>query len=123
MKRMWSKKALEAIPPRFSSDSFFKGVYRVVRNIPQGKVITYGQIAILLGAPHMARQVGWAMHGCPAGLPWQRVVGAGGRILINSMSSGEGGHLQRQLLELEGVKFKDGKIDMESHQWSTPNRK
>ncbi len=120
MKKMWSKQALREISPKDYSNSFFKGVYQVVRKIPRGRVITYGQIATVLGAPHMARQVGWAMHGCPSGLPWQRVVGAGGRILINSLSSGEGAHLQRQLLELEGVKFKGGKVDMESHQWRSP---
>ena len=54
----------------------------------------------------MARQVGWAMHGCPKGLPWQRVVGAGGKILVNSLSVGEGALLQRRLLELEGVRFR-----------------
>jgi methylated-DNA-protein-cysteine methyltransferase-like protein len=117
MKNKWSKRALEQIPTPPPNESFFLEVYRIVRKIPRGKVITYGQIAMLLGAPHQARQVGWAMHGCPAGLPWQRVVGAGGRILINSLSSGEGPHLQRQLLEMEGVKFHGGKIDMELHQW------
>ncbi len=68
-------------------------------------MLTYGQIATLLGSPYMARQVGWAMHGCPKGLPWQRVVGAGGKILVNSLSVGEGALLQRRLLELEGVRF------------------
>ncbi len=96
--------------------SFFKRVYPVVRRIPSGKVLTYGQIATLLGAPYMARQVGWAMHGCPPGLPWQRVVGAGGRILINSLSIGEGPLLQRKLLELEGVRFIGNRIDMKAHQ-------
>ncbi|PYV83390.1 MAG: cysteine methyltransferase, partial [Acidobacteria bacterium] len=61
----------------FKKDSFFQQVYRVVRQIPPGKVLTYGQIATLVGAPYLARQVGWAMHGCPPWLPWQRVVGAG----------------------------------------------
>ena len=61
--------------------SFFKQVYRVAGTIPPGRVLTYGQIATLLGTPYQARQVGWAMHGCPPGLPWHRVVGAGGRLL------------------------------------------
>ena len=100
---------------------FFKEVYRIVRQIPQGKVLTYGQIAVLLGAPHMARQVGWAMHGCPVGLPWQRVVGAGGKILINSMSSPEGPLLQRKLLELEGVRFVGKYVDMKVHQFRPQN--
>src|SRR5262245_29511689 len=96
---------------------FFKRVHEVVRTIPRGKVLTYGQIARLLGSPYMARQVGWAMHGCPKGLPWQRVVGAGGRILVNSLSIGEGALLQRQLLELEGVGFAGQRIDMAKHQF------
>lgn len=88
-----------------------------MRQIPPGKVLTYGQIATLVGVPHMARQVGWAMHGCPAGLPWQRVVGAGGKILINSMSNREGSHLQRKLLEFEGVQFRGKFVDMTIHQF------
>jgi methylated-DNA-protein-cysteine methyltransferase-like protein len=96
---------------------FFREVYRIVRRIPRGKVVTYGQIATMLGSPFMARQVGWAMHGCPAGLPWQRVLGAGGRILINSLSTGEGPLLQRKLLELEGVQFLGSRVDMAWHQW------
>ncbi|MSO24211.1 MAG: hypothetical protein EXQ58_13420 [Acidobacteria bacterium] len=110
--------------PRGSSDrqtsiedrSFFKQVHEVVRAIPRGKVLTYGQIAMLLGSPYMARQVGWAMHGCPKGLPWQRVVGAGGKILVNSLSVGDGALLQRRLLELEGVRFAGQRIDMAEHQ-------
>jgi methylated-DNA-protein-cysteine methyltransferase-like protein len=103
--------------PQFRKTSFFKRVYRIVRQIPAGKVLTYGQIATLLGAPYMARQVGWAMHGCPPGLPWQRVVGAGGKILINSLSTGEGPLLQRKLLEMEGVSFAGKKVDMKVHQF------
>ena len=96
---------------------FFVRVYAVVRTIPRGKVLTYCQIATLLGSPYLARQVGWAMHGCPKGLPWQRVVGAGGKILINSLSVGDGALLQRRLLELEGVRFAGQRIDMAEHQF------
>lgn len=106
---------------RSSGDrNFFKRVYGIVRTIPRGKVLTYGQIAMLLGSPYMARQVGWAMHGCPKGLPWQRVVGAGGKILVNSLSVGEGALLQRRLLEMEGVRFTGQRIDMTSHQFFPP---
>jgi methylated-DNA-protein-cysteine methyltransferase-like protein len=100
--------------------NFFKQVYEVVRTIPRGKVLTYGQIATMLGSPYMARQVGWAMHGCPKGLPWQRVVGAGGKILVNSLSVGEGALLQRRLLEMEGVRFTGQRIDMAAHQFIPP---
>ena len=102
---------------KIENRQFFKRVYAVVRTIPRGKVLTYGQIATLVGSPYMARQVGWAMHGCPKGLPWQRVVGSGGKILINSQSVGEGSLLQRKLLEMEGVRFKSQRIDMDAHQF------
>ncbi len=92
-------------------------VYRVVGTIPPGRVLTYGQIATLLGAPHLARQVGWAMHGCPPGLSWQRVVGAGGRILIHSPCPAGGSLRQRQLLEQEGVLFTGQRVDMSRHQF------
>lgn len=99
---------------------FFKQVYRVVRAIPPGQVLTYGQIAALLGSPHMARQVGWAMHGCPPGLSWHRVVGAGGRILTHSLCPVGGSERQRQLLEQEGVVFIGQRVDMRLHQFVPP---
>ena len=92
-------------------------VYRVVGTIPPGRVLTYGQIATLLGTPHLARQVGWAMHGCPPGLSWQRVVGAGGRILTRSPCPAGGSLRQRQLLEQEGVLFAGHRVDMRLHQF------
>ncbi len=100
--------------------SFFRQVYRVVRAIPPGRVLTYGQIATLLGTPHMARQVGWAMHGCPPGLSWHRVVGAGGRILTHSLCPVGGSERQRRLLEQEGVIFVGQHVDMRLHQFVPP---
>ena len=108
---------------RWGKGSFFRRVYTIVQTIPHGKVLTYGQIATLVGAPYMARQVGWAMHGCPKGLPWQRVVGAGGKLLINSLSIGGGPLLQRKLLELEGVGFLGKCVDMKAHQFVAPKKK
>jgi len=99
-----------------NSSSFFKQVYLIVRKIPTGQVLTYGQIATLLGAPHMARQVGWAMHGCPLGLAWYRVVGAKGRILTNSSCPAGGSQRQRQLLEQEAVTFLGQYVDLKRHQ-------
>jgi len=116
-----NRRAKTATRPSRQS-SFFKQVYGLVRKIPRAKVLTYGQIATLLGAPHMARQVGWAMHGCPPSLPWHRVIGAGGKILINSFSAGEGPLLQRKLLELEAVRFNGKHVDMGKHQW-VPRKK
>ncbi len=93
--------------------SFFQQVYEIVRQIPRGKVISYGQIARLLGNPRAARQVGWAMRQCPDGLPWQRVVMGDG-----SIAGGGWGELRRELLVEEGVVFlPDGRVDMARCQW------
>lgn len=83
-------------------------VYSIVEKIPCGKVVSYGQIAWMLGRPQGARLVGRAMRYCPEGLPWQRVVKTGGSIA-------DGGHpeIRRVLLEAEGVPFlPDGRVDM-----------
>ena len=62
------------------ASSFFASVYALVAQIPPGFVVSYGQLARMLGAPRAARQVGWAMRRCPDALPWQRVVRADGSI-------------------------------------------
>ena len=88
---------------------FFQQVYAIVAQIPEGRVMSYGQIAHALGRPRAAREVGWAMRHCPEGLPWQRVVMANGAI-----AGGEYAALRRQLLEDEGVAFlDDGRVDMD----------
>ena len=96
---------------------FYDQDYRLVRSIPPGCVATYGQIARLLGQPHAARTVGWALQGLPArsGVPWQRVVNAAGRIsLPNPQAAAE----QRRLLEGEGVVFSStGHIDLRRFGW------
>ncbi len=92
---------------------FFEQVYDIVEKIPYGKVVSYGQIAWMLGAPKAARQVGWAMHSCPDELPWQRVVKADGEI-----TGGEYAGLRRARLVAEGVPFlPDGRVDMEKCRW------
>jgi len=76
-------------------------------------VVSYGQIACMLGRPRAAREVGWAMSSCPEHLPWQRVVTADG-----SVSGGVCALLRRARLVEEGVAFlPDGRVDMDSHQW------
>jgi methylated-DNA-protein-cysteine methyltransferase related protein len=79
--------------------------YRQVRNVPRGKVASYGQIAELAGLDGHARQVGYALHALTAdsGVPWHRVVNAKGE--ISPRSAGDSHELQRMLLEAEGVKF------------------
>ncbi len=87
---------------------FFSRVYRLVSMIPKGKVVSYGQIARMLGSPHGARTVGWALHGLPDGtyVPWQRVINSQGRISTSCLQ--HDANLQRQLLEAEGVVFDEG---------------
>ena len=95
------------------SDGFFPAVYEVVRQIPRGRVMSYGQIARLLGFPRAARQVGWAMRKCPDELPWQRVIKADGAI-----AGGGYAELRRALLEAEGVPFlPDGRVDLPACRW------
>ncbi len=93
---------------------FNEQVYAIVEKIPCGKVVSYGQIAWMLGRPRGSRLVGWAMRNCPEHLPWQRVVKADGTIA-------DGGHpeIRRALLEAEGVPFlPDGRVDMKSCLWN-----
>ncbi|MGI8743369.1 MAG: MGMT family protein [Bryobacteraceae bacterium] len=79
--------------------------------MPRGKVSTYGAIARAAGFPGCARQVVWALQKS-RGLPWHRVVGAGGRILL----PGERALEQRIRLEVEGVQFRGGRVDMDRHE-------
>jgi len=105
------------------SAGFFDKVYRLVCLIPPGKVATYGQIAALLGHPQAARTVGWALHSLADEqarvVPWQRVIGAGGRITTSCQT--HSAQLQRQLLEEEGIECDSrGDIDMARFQWRGP---
>jgi methylated-DNA-protein-cysteine methyltransferase-like protein len=99
-------------------NGMFQKILRQVRRIPRGKVATYGDVAYAAGFPGAARQVVWALHSS-RGLPWQRVVGAGGKILL----TGEAAMEQRFRLENEGVKFVGLRVDMDAHQFSFFARK
>ena len=93
--------------------SFSTQVYEIVGKIPFGKVLSYGDIARILGNPRAARQVGWAMRNCPDGLPWQRVVMADGTITVGSFAQ-----MRKALLIEEGVSFlPDGRVDMKNCRW------
>ena len=93
--------------------SFFTRVYAFVRRVPRGRVVTYGQVAALLGVPRGARAVGWALRAMDSRraktVPWHRVLGHGGRI---SLREGPGGLEQRRRLRTEGVRFVGGRVDM-----------
>jgi methylated-DNA-protein-cysteine methyltransferase-like protein len=80
-----------------------------IRKIPRGKVATYGDVARAAGFPGAARQVVWALRRAGPGLPWHRVIGAGGRIRL----PGEAGFEQRTRLAAEGVRFRRERIDMD----------
>jgi len=91
-----------------TTSPFYRQVHAVISQIPEGMVMSYGQIARILGRPRAAREVGWALRYCPEGLPWQRVVRADGAI-----AGGEQAELRRQLLAAESVTFlNDGRVNM-----------
>jgi len=106
--------------------SFRDQVYRIVRTIPPGRVMAYGQIASLIPPPQgiglpayariRARWAGYALADCPEDIPWHRVVNAQGGI---SPRPGHGPHIQRILLEEEGVIF-DGndRLDLAAYGWN-----
>jgi methylated-DNA-protein-cysteine methyltransferase-like protein len=108
----------EALTSRVRSEpKFFLRVYALVRRIPRGRVTSYGAIARALGAPRGARTVGWALSACKPGVPWHRVVNAGGKI---SWRPTGGPRLQRVLLKREGVRFdREGRIDLDAFGWRT----
>jgi len=92
-------------------------VFAVVRAIPAGRVMTYGQIAGCLGNRISPLAVGWMLHRCPDGVPWQRVVNASGGCSTDRLPDVPTG-LQRSMLEAEGVEFSAaGKIDLERFRW------
>jgi methylated-DNA-protein-cysteine methyltransferase related protein len=97
---------------------FFDKVYVIVARIPRGKVMTYGEIAAILGSPRGARTVGWAMQAAPERLklPCHRVVNR-----LGEMAPGEifgGPQVQRAMLEGEGVEFdREGRIVMKECLW------
>jgi len=86
---------------------------KVVRKIPKGKVATYGAVAKAAGFPGAARQVAWALRGTDGKLPWHRVLGAGGKILLPRSAGLE----QRARLESEGVAFRGASVWMQRHEF------
>ena len=101
------------------SGLIFEIFYAVVRQIPPGRVATYGQIARLSGMPCCARTVGYAMAGCKdPSIPCHRVVDrfGGTKACFDTYAPGT----QRALLEAEGISFRsDGTVDLEQYLWET----
>ena len=96
-------------------------VYKLVKQIPRGRVLTYGAVARALRLSGGARTAGRAMAGCPSGkgIPWHRVLGSGGKLLIREPYAS----LQRKLLESEGVLMTERRVNMRLHEWFIPRRK
>lgn len=91
-------------------------VYAIVRQIPVGMVMTYGQVAIILGEGYTPRTVGYVMHGSDGGVPWQRVINSQGKCSTGRLTIPL--NLQQELLEAEGVSFNEnGKCDLKKFQW------
>ena len=94
----------------------YKIIYDLVRQIPRGRVATYGQLARLAKWGRRARHVGWAMHACPDGVPWHRVINSKGE--ISARANSDSHELQRHLLEAEGVEFDlRGRVDLKKFGW------
>jgi methylated-DNA-protein-cysteine methyltransferase-like protein len=93
-------------------------VYNLVKQIPRGRVLTYGQLGQLLALRGGARAAGRAMAASPSGqgIPWHRVIGAGGRILLREPHAS----LQQRLLESEGVRVAERRVDLSKHLWAAP---
>jgi methylated-DNA-protein-cysteine methyltransferase-like protein len=93
-------------------------VYRLVKRIPRGRVATYGELAKALRLRGGARAVGYAMAATPRGrgIPWHRVIGAGGKVTMPEPYAS----LQRRLLATEAVPIEGARIDMKLFAWS-PN--
>lgn len=97
--------------------NFNQKVYEYVKTVPQGKVVTYGQVAVAIGCPHSARQVGWALHRNPAFgvIPCHRVVFADGSLAPGFAFGGQ--NVQMQMLQTEGVQVTDYKVDLKKFRW------
>lgn len=98
----------------------FSRVWTLTRQIPPGRVATYGQLARWTGNPRLSRAVGYAMHSAPADVPCHRVVNRLGGLSDAFSPSGRETH--RMLLEMEGVGFRpDGTVDLEHYLWEGPD--
>ena len=96
-------------------------VYRIVRRIPRGRVMTYGQIAELLGEGYTPRTVGFVMHAAPSGTPWHRVLNARGACSTQRVVLPH--DKQQRILEMEEVVFdKSGRCDLQTFLWIPRDR-
>lgn len=104
--------------PSVADDAGYRErVYEIVRRIPTGRVMTYGQLAILLGEGYTARTVGYVMHSADESVPWQRVINAQGACSTGRVVLPP--DLQQRMLEAEGITFDArGRCDLEQYRWT-----
>lgn len=102
-----------------ASPSRYQLIYAAVLQIPKGKVASYGDVAALAGMPNHARMAGYALHHLAADspVPWHRVLNSQGVLSIGKSKPGRE-RVQRELLEAEGVVFKDnGRVDLKKYRY------
>ena len=93
-------------------------IYSVIKNVPEGCVATYGQIAEMAGIPRNARQVGYALSNLPQdkNIPWHRIINAKGEVSTRARLGRE--NVQRILLEEEGIEFDaNGRVSLDEFGW------
>jgi methylated-DNA-protein-cysteine methyltransferase-like protein len=111
---MPAKTPRKAVKSRLSPDARIRAA---IQKVPRGRVSTYGAVARAAGLPGYARYVVHVLHRS-FGLPWQRILGAGGHIKLRGDSAIE----QRLRLEAEGVRFRGKRVDMKAHEFKFMRR-
>ncbi len=108
---------VDALADLALTEGFRAGVYAAVRLIPPGRVLGYGHVAVLIGRPRAARQVGYALAALEPGtdVPWWRVLRSDGSIALQG--DPERGPRQAELLQAEGVDVVDWRLDMDRYGW------
>ncbi|HEX9543887.1 MAG TPA: MGMT family protein [Pyrinomonadaceae bacterium] len=115
-------KAAKSKRKREPDKHYRERVYRIVRSIPRGRVMTYGQLAEILGEGYTPRTIGFVMHGSADKTPWHRVINAQGgcstgRLVLPADK-------QQRMLEAEGVEFNErGRCDLQRYLWIPRERK
>lgn len=108
------------IPDKVKDKNYRERVFEIVRQIPEGRVMTYGQIAEILGDNYTPRTVGFVMHSAEKDVPWQRVINAQGACSTGHIILPV--NLQQQMLESEGVVFNEkGRCDLKKYRWQPEN--
>lgn len=104
------------IPDKVKDKNYRERVFEIVRQIPSGRVMTYGQIAEILGDNYTPRTVGFVMNSATEDVPWQRVINAQGACSTGHIILPV--NLQQQMLESEGVVFNEkGRCDLKKYRW------